>query len=125
MSLEDAVGGFDDLLTDTCTIQRYTKGSSSEWGTKPDEWDLTWATGVDCRWDEMIGVEVKVGEQMVKVDGILFMKATQDITDKDRVTTIARDGSTIVPVLCAVKFVKTPGGVNHHKEVGLAFIRTN
>lgn len=121
----NAVEGYEDILTDTCTIQRYTKGSRGEWGSKPEKWNLTWATGVACRYDEMSGLELAVGEEMVRIDGLVFFLVAQDITEKDRVTTIVRSGVTIVDRLCGVKFVHVPGGVSHHKEVGLAFIRTN
>ena len=125
MSMATAAAAIDyiSLLTDTCTIRRYTAGTEGSHGMTGDIW-RNFATSVACRYDPSASGEVALGQEMVVRDAVLFLLVGQDITEKDRVRTIARDGTTLVAEDCDILAVQIPSGTNHHKEVSLAFTRT-
>ena len=112
------------LLTDTCTIRRFTDtGVKDDLGRPVVTW-TSLATLVPFRLDDGGGREIIIGKEVVIADFAGFFKVTQDITEKDRVTDIVRDGVTLVSKECDIRLVETPGGLNHHKEVALTLTRT-
>lgn len=130
MATAAAVIDYVGLLTDTCTIRRFTDtGVKDDLGRPVVTWaDL--ATLVDCRLDTGGGREITIGKEVVIADFMLFLKPAEDITEKDRVRTVVRGGVTILAEDstdedgCEVRLVETPGGLNHHKEVALTLTRT-
>jgi head-tail adaptor len=80
----------DALLADTCTIRRAAESRTAQGGTR-----LTWsdlATGVPCRLDVLRGLTINASNEKeidgalgVALDYTLYVKHTQDITEKDRV----------------------------------------
>ena len=130
MATAAAAVDFTGKLTDTCTIRRYAEGAVDPMtGQTAKTWsDLD--TLVECRVDDVLpgrnlgDYETKIGKQVVGVDYICYFEAEQDITEKDRVTTIVRGGVTLVSEEIGVLLVQGPGGFAHHKEVYLGETRT-
>jgi head-tail adaptor len=80
----------DALLATTCTIQRAVETRTDQGGTRQTWADL--ATGVPCRLDVLRGLQINASNEKeidgalgVVMDYTLYLKHTQDITEKDRV----------------------------------------
>jgi len=134
MSMATAAAAIDyvGLLTDTCTIRRYAEGAKDEFSGQTIKTWSDLATGVACRADDILKskYEITIGKQIVQADYLVFFAVDQDITEKDKVRTVVRDGVTIIAADSndedgiGVLLVQTPGGLNHHKEVYLQLTRT-
>ena len=129
MSLATELAAVDylGLLTDTCTIERYAASAQGSLGTTGKVWsDLD--TGVACRYDEppmwMAGQEILLGTDMVTVTGTIFFAIGTDITQKDRISAIDRNGTTILAGPTEVVWVMPPSGELHHIEAYLGTTRT-
>ena len=115
------------LLTDTCTIRRYTASTQGSLGTTGKVWsDLD--TSVACRYDEppiwMAGREILLGTDMVTITATIFFAVGQDITQKDRISSVDRSGTTILTGPSDVILVLIPSGELHHIEAYLGTTRT-
>ena len=136
MSLETAIAAaeaaetdYTDLLTDTCTIRRATMGTTRDpYGNFVPTW-ANLATGVVCRLDEAggpwsaAGRETYTDKNITVADYMLCLKWDQDITERDRVTAVVRDGITVVNNECEVILVSLAAGEVHHKEALLARVK--
>lgn len=133
MSMAAAAAAIDyvGLLTDTCTIRGDVgTGVKDEFSGKEI---VVWgdvATLVECRFDAVIprgggaAYEIKIGKEIVKADYLVFFEVDEDITEKDRVTTLVRGGVTLISDEVGVLLVQVPAGFDHHKEVYLQLTRT-
>ncbi|MBN1690448.1 MAG: hypothetical protein JW901_05465 [Dehalococcoidia bacterium] len=74
---------YDDLLTNTCTIRRYTEGAQDAYGNPSQTWaDLH--VDEPCRESYPTNREIKVGAQVVIYDIQLFL-GNIDVTERDQV----------------------------------------
>lgn len=129
MTAAAALVDYAGKLTDTCTIRRQAEGAQDPQSGQPIKTWSDLATLVECRVDDVLpgrnlgDYETKIGKQIVAVDYIAYFDIDQDITEKDRVTTIVRNGVTLVSEEIGVLLVQAPGGFAHHKEVYLGETR--
>ena len=116
---------YNGLLPQTCTIRRYTEGAQDEYGHPAQTWaDL--ATGVKCRRMNSKGYETKADDKTVVVaDYIFFFKDGQDITERDRITTLALAGTAVDTYTYEVLKVDPILGrkKEHHREVQVQVVR--
>ena len=106
---------FEDLLINTCTIQRYMEGAADAYGTPVKTW-AAHISGKDCRLMAGKGREVMVGAEVVIADYTLFIEDV-DITEQDRVII---DSVTYEVLLVADK---QNGSDDHHKECFMRAVR--
>ena len=109
-------------LTDTCTIQRYAVSAQGSHGTtgKPYS-DL--ATDVACRYDAEAARVFVPGTDALTVEAIVFFAADQDVTQKDRLVDIVRNGTTILTGPVEVIAVGFPSGTTHHLEAKVGAVK--
>ena len=105
----------NSLLTDTCSIERFTSVAVDTYGAPVKTWASHLAS-VPCRLVSTNATEVKVGAEVVIADYVLFIKDV-DVTEQDRVVS----GSVTYEIL-VVKFRKDATGI-HHKELLLRAVR--
>lgn len=111
--------GFAELLTQTCTIRRFTaSGSPGNYGEPLGSFgDL--ATGVACLKQPLtgrtVGKELVVGREARITDFVLFL-LPRDVTAADRVVHTGETYNVIV--------VKDPGGQGHHLELILELVKS-
>ena len=120
--LADLVGieEYEALLTDTCTIRRYTSsGTKDRYGHEEKTWSNL-ATSVECRFEPTSGREIVSDKEIVDADYMLYLKTGQDITEKDR---IVNSGSETFEILLFKKFPALSSTV-HHIEVAIKLMRT-
>ena len=106
---------FASLLIDTCTVQRFTEGSSGPYGNPV----ITWADHLAeeaCRIQPSSGVELKIGAELVVADYLLFL-GDVDVTEQDRIVL-----DSITYQILLVKD-EQDGVDSHHKEVFLRVSR--
>ncbi len=106
-----------DLLIDTCTIQENVLGAANAYGYPDPDWDDLFADEA-CRLVTGVGVEVKVGAEVVIADYQLFLDDIQ-VTEQHRVQ-MSIDGATVTFEILLVKN-RMNGVGDHHKE---CFMRT-
>jgi hypothetical protein len=99
---------YDDLLTNTCTIQRYTEGAVDGYGNPSNTWAAL-HTDEPCRWSYPKNREIKIGAQVVIYDIELFL-GNIDVTERDRVVLNGRT----YEILSAAQRQDGEGG--HHME---------
>jgi hypothetical protein len=110
--------GFRQLLTQTCTIRRFTaSGGTDGYGAPAGTWgDL--ATDVPCLKQPLsgkaAGIELAVGREARITDFVLFLEV-QDVTAADQ---IALDGETY-----GIIVVRDAGGQGHHLELFLELVK--
>ena len=106
---------FENLLIDTCNIQRYTEGAADDYGHPAK----TWATLHDdepCRHVSGQGREIKVGQEVVIVYDQLFV-GDIDVTEQDRVII-----DCVTYQILAVVFRKDNLG-SHHKQCFIEVVK--
>jgi len=105
---------FNDLLIDTCTIQRFTEGAVDVYGNPT----LVWADHLteDCRLTSSSGREIKVGAELVIADYKLFI-GDVDITEQDRVVI----GGLTYEILLVQNYADS--STDHHKQVWMRISR--
>ena len=106
---------YSSLLINTCTIQRFTEGSSDPYGNPA----ITWAAHLPdeaCRIQPSSGVELKIGAELVVADYLLFL-GDVDVTEQDRVVL-----DSITYEILLVKD-EQDGVDSHHREVFLRVSR--
>ena len=99
---------FTALLIDTCTVRRFTVGAADDYGIPAKTW-ADHLTDEPCRLQAGVGVEIKVGAEVVIADYKLFLDDV-DITEQDRVIV---DTVTYEILLVADR---QDGVQEHHKE---------
>ena len=104
---------FAAQLIETCDIERLTATGTSDYGHKTGTWGSL-AADVACLMQVRNGREVRVGDQAVISNHVLFL-AVQDVTERDRVL----HGGVLYDVL----LVRNPGGQNHHLELDLLRVK--
>jgi len=116
---------YTGLLPQTCTISRYTEGAADAYGHPVQTWaDL--ATGVSCRRMNAKGYETKADEKTVVVaDYVFFLKKGQDITERDRITTLKLAGTAVDSATYEVLKVNAILGARKedHREVWVQVVR--
>ena len=111
--------GFRQLLTQLCTIRRFTaSGGTGGYGAPAGTWgDL--ATDVPCLKQPLtgraVGRELVVGRQARITDFVLFLE-TRDVTAADEIVHAGETYGIIV--------VKDPGGQGHHLELFLELVKS-
>lgn len=110
--------GFRQLLTQLCTIRRFTaSGGTGSYGAPAGTWgDL--AVDVPCLKQPLtgraVGKELVVGREARITDFVLFLE-TQDVTAADEILHTGETYGIIV--------VKDPGGQGHHLELILELVK--
>ena len=74
---------YDSLLTNVCTVQRFTAGALNGYGTPAKTWS-NHLVNTPCRWSTSANREVKVSAEVVIADLELFL-GNVDVTEQDRV----------------------------------------
>ena len=99
---------YDALLTNTCTIQRYTEGTADGYGNPAKTWaDLH--ADEPCRWSYPKNREIKIGAEVVIAELELFL-GDIDVTERDQVILNSRT----YEILSAAQRQDGDGG--HHVE---------
>ncbi|MBA7652651.1 hypothetical protein ES703_60486 [subsurface metagenome] len=110
---------YEDLLIDTCTIQRDAVGAVTAYGYKTEDWQDE-HTDEPCRLMTTTGREVIVGAEVVVADYKLFLDDI-DVTEQDRVQ-IVIDAVTVTFEILLVQNRQNGVG-DHHKECLLRTVR--
>lgn len=99
---------YTSLLINICTVERFAEGATNGYGTPAKTWP-DHLVDEACRLQAGVGIEVKVGAEVVIANYKLFL-GDVDITEQDRVVI---DSDTY-----EVLFVsdKQDGVDAHHKE---------
>ena len=116
---------YRSLLPMTCTIRRYTEGAQDTYGHPAQTW-ANLATGVPCRRMNAKGYETKADEKTVVVaDYLFFFDKGQDITERDRITTLKLAGTAVDTATYEVLKVNAVLGMKRedHREVMVQVVR--
>jgi hypothetical protein len=110
--------GFRQLLTQTCTIRRFTaSGGTGNYGGPAGTWG-DFAVDVPCLKQPLSGksavIELVEGREARITDFVLFLEV-QDVTAADRIVHAGETYGIIV--------VKDPGGQVHHLELFLELVK--
>ena len=106
---------FDTLLTNTCTVQRFTEGAFDDYGVRAKTW-INHLANQACRLTSSSGREVKVGAEVVIADYKLFI-GNVDIIEQDKVIV----DSITYEVLLVQSYADS--SINHHKQCWLRVVR--
>jgi len=106
---------FQNLLINTCDIERFTEGVADDYGTPDKIWTPTYENE-PCRHVSGKGREVRVGQEVVIVYDQLFV-GDIDITEQDRVII-----DTVTYQVLAVVFRQNGFGA-HHKQCFLEMVK--
>ena len=106
---------FENLLINTCDIERFGEGVADAYGIKAKTWTATYENE-PCRHVSGKGREVKVGQEVVIVYDELFVGAI-DITEQDRVII-----DTVTYQVLAVLFRQDGIGL-HHKHCFMEMVK--
>ena len=106
---------FENLLINTCTIQRFTEGAADDYGIPAKTWAATY-TDQACRHVSGKGREVRVGQEVHIVYDELFVEDI-DVTVQDRVI-IDTETYQVVDIL-----IPQDGVGVHHKQLFLEIVR--
>jgi hypothetical protein len=107
---------FQSLLYQRASILRNTASGKDTHGAPNETWTAVY-TSVPCRLANSRGKEVLVKDQNVIEDNVLFMGASADVTERDK---ILLDGVTY-----EILFVDAPRNATaiHHKQLSLRTVR--
>ena len=106
---------YTSLLINTCTTQRFTAGAQDAYGHAAKTW-ANHLTGIACRWSTPTNREVKVGQEVVLAELVLFLNDV-DVTEQDRVIidTKTYEILSVIPRQDSVN--------GHHKELLLRTVK--
>jgi hypothetical protein len=106
---------YDDLLINTCTIQRYTEGAIDNSGRPARAW-ADHLADEPCRWSKPKNNEIRIGAEVLVYDLDLFV-GDIDVTNQDRVVL---DSETY-----EILGVKDRQDISaaHHKELAIRVVR--
>jgi hypothetical protein len=107
---------YESLLTNTCSILRFTEGAADGYGNPAKTWAYTYEDE-PCRWSTPANREVKIGAEVVLADLQLFLGADIDVTEQDRVEL---NGATYEVLSSADR---QDGMAAHHVECLLRSVR--
>ena len=106
---------FENLLINTCDIERFTEGIADGYGIPDKTWAVEHANE-PCRHVSGKGREVRIGQEVVIVYDQLFV-GDIDITEQDRVII-----DTVTYQVLAVVFRQDGVGA-HHKQCFLEMVK--
>ena len=107
----------------TCTIERPTVGLNAI-GEQEETWAAI-ATGVACRMYRAAGSDEFTQGGPVTGTHKIMLPFGQDVTEKDRITSVVSRYGTTLATEASILFVNAdPSGQGHHVEVELHEVRT-
>jgi len=106
---------FENLLIDTCEIQRFTEGAVDDYGYPSKTWNAIYEDE-PCRHVSGKGREVKVGQEVVIIYDMLFV-GDIEVTAQDRVI-IDSETYQVLDVVFRKDIIGS-----HHKELYLEVVR--